>query len=173
MDTDSVRRRRTQSTQKVGRGSRRAVLILNPEKGRGPHGALRPQLSTPCPVVVPQGGTVVEFPRRPNFDRKERGDGPLALDDLIDAARRHPDVHRQPILAQTHRFEKVLCENFSRSDICRQFDFHIHSMIINDLDFMRRESQRLKRLLKASRTCFISSAVNMPSLRSSLTVEMV
>ena len=52
------------------------------------------------------------------------GNSPLALDNLIDAARRHADIHRQPVLALTHRLEKVLGQNFSRSDVCQQFAFH-------------------------------------------------
>jgi len=47
----------------------------------------------------PQGGT--------------RGDGSLALDNFINAARGHADVFSQSVLGDAHRFEEFLNQDFA------------------------------------------------------------
>jgi len=45
-----------------------------------------------------------------------RGDPPLSMDNLINATRRYPDRLRQMVLADLHRLQKILKQEFPRMD---------------------------------------------------------
>lgn len=62
--------------------------------------------------------------------RRVRRDGPLAVDDLADAPRRHVDVPGQLVDANTQRLHELFEEDFSRGNRFQQFLGH------NDLLFV-------------------------------------
>lgn len=71
--------------------------------------------------VVVQLQTQPETLRCPEVAREAQGrvgrDGALAEDDLVDPARRHLDIPRQPVLADSKRQEKLFKRDFPRMDI--------------------------------------------------------
>jgi len=71
-------------------------------------------------------------------------DGPLAVNNLIDAARRYADFKREPILAHAHRFEPFFQQNFAGGD---KFKFLHHRrllVVVHDLDIERRAAAPFK-----------------------------
>src|SRR6266498_3649890 len=64
----------------------------------------------------------LEIPAEPQ--RGVGRDGPLALHDFIDTAGRHPNVQREPVLAQSKRLQEILLKNFAGRDVCEPLVLH-------------------------------------------------
>ena len=52
------------------------------------------------------------------------GDGALAVDDFVNAARRHADVFGQAVLRDAHWLEEFFVQDFAGRDVGQQFAFH-------------------------------------------------
>lgn len=83
----------------------------------GEHGAdpaLLDQQVVPGLEVHPELAGVAEIVRQPK--RGVGGDASPAQDDLVDAARRHAEIHRNPVLADAEGGEELLREDFAGVD---------------------------------------------------------
>ena len=65
--------------------------------------------------VQPEFGSHAEI--APQAQGGVRRNGPLAFDNFVDAARRHAQVFRQPVLGDIHGPEKLLGQDFPRRDV--------------------------------------------------------
>jgi hypothetical protein len=63
-------------------------------------------------------------------------DAPLAGHDVADALRRHADFLGQPILADAHRFQKLLQQEFTGSYGAELGHHNSPSMVVHDLDIL-------------------------------------
>jgi hypothetical protein len=66
--------------------------------------------------------------------RRIRGDGTLALDDLVDAPRGNTDVLCHAVLADPHGDEELLKQNLPGMDWIHSFRHDVTSVIVDDLN---------------------------------------
>jgi hypothetical protein len=64
--------------------------------------------------------------KQPQAQRGIGADGPLAVDELADPARRHIDIRGKFARADTHRLHEVLQQDFAGMDLIEKFG-HIPS----------------------------------------------
>lgn len=84
---------------------------------RGADPALLDEQVVPGLEVHPELAGVAEIVRQ--AERRVGGDASPAQDDLVDAPRRHAEIHRDPVLADAERGEELLREDFAGVDGAR------------------------------------------------------